>query len=90
MSASNQNDQRAYRDSNASNGAVSLSSGVAYSGAIPLRAVFITCTSSGTATFTFVDGSTIVTTLPTGLYEFNWHITTVTTGTATATYYGLV
>jgi len=42
------------------------------------RAVFLSITTTGTVAFAFADGTTISATFPTGIFEFNWAVTTVT------------
>lgn len=62
-----------------------VSGAVGTSGATAGRSIIINCTTAGTATFTFLDGSTLAVTLPVGLIEFDWAVTGVTYGTAVAT-----
>lgn len=83
-------DQRTFRDSAPSNGVVALSSGAAYTGAAPIRAVFLNCTVAAAVTVVFFDSSSATFSVPAGLYEFNWRVTTITTNSGTITYYGLV
>lgn len=80
-------DSRTLRDTGPAGDCLAMTSGTSYQQG---RAILISCTVAGTVTFTFPTTNTMVVTLPAaGVYEFNFAVTKVTTGTATATYYNL-
>ena len=86
MGAINQSTERP-RDTAPGQSASSYTSGTAQAAG---RAVFLSVTAAGTITFTFADGTTVSGTFPTGVYEFNWAVTTMTLGTATATAFNIL
>lgn len=51
------------------------------------KSVLISVTAAGTVTITLADGSTIAPSFPIGVFHLPFAATTITNGTATATYY---
>lgn len=80
-------DQRTLRDTGPAGSAVAMTSGTTYQQG---RAFVANCTVAGTITITFPDASTMALNLPAaGIYEWNYAVIKVATGTATSTYYNL-
>lgn len=76
-------DPRALAFSSPAGKSQAATSGTAYS---PGKYTTVSCTTAGTVTVTFADASTLVLSFPIGVFVLPFAATTLTTGTATATY----